>query len=104
MAFLAEPSARRIMNALRMFKQGADEEKAEVARLSSFHAAMAIGDLVKLTLGPKGMDKILWNMSSAGGSVEVTNDGATIHLLILFNVHRFSFPAVQYSARPQAFC
>ena len=36
-----------------MFKQGADEEKAEVARLSSFVGAMAIGDLVKSTLGPK---------------------------------------------------
>ena len=66
------------LNALRMFKQGADEEKAEVARLSSFVGAMAIGDLVKSTLGPKGMDKILWNMGTQGGSVEVTNDGATI--------------------------
>merc|ERR1712142_687422 len=57
---------------------GADEEKAEVARLSSFVGAMAIGDLVKSTLGPKGMDKILWGMGSPNGSVEVTNDGATI--------------------------
>merc|ERR1719402_1342805 len=40
---------------------------------------MAIGDLVKSTLGPKGMDKILMSMGSAGpGSIEVTNDGATI--------------------------
>merc|ERR1712183_286823 len=38
----------------------------------------AIGDLVKSTLGPKGMDKILWGMGSPNGSVEVTNDGATI--------------------------
>lgn len=59
-------------------KNNADEEKAEVARLSSFVGAMAIGDLVKSTLGPKGMDKILWGMSSPNGSVEVTNDGATI--------------------------
>jgi len=59
-------------------KNNADEEKAEVARLSSFVGAMAIGDLVKSTLGPKGMDKILWGMGTPGGSVEVTNDGATI--------------------------
>jgi len=59
-------------------KQNADEEKAEVARLSSFVGAMAIGDLVKSTLGPKGMDKILWGMGRNEGSVEVTNDGATI--------------------------
>merc|ERR1719412_3391637 len=38
----------------------------------------SIGDLVKSTLGPKGMDKILWGMGSPNGSVEVTNDGATI--------------------------
>ena len=55
-----------------------DEEKAEVARLSSFVGAMAIGDLVKSTLGPKGMDKILWGMGRNEGEVEVTNDGATI--------------------------
>merc|ERR1711931_424777 len=59
-------------------KHEADEEKAEVARLSSFVGAMAVGDLVKSTLGPKGMDKILWGMGRNEGQVEVTNDGATI--------------------------
>merc|ERR1719239_1364729 len=59
-------------------KHEADEEKAEVARLSSFVGAMAIGDLVKSTLGPKGMDKILWGMGRNDGIVEVTNVGATI--------------------------
>ncbi|CAH8666939.1 unnamed protein product [Dicrocoelium dendriticum] len=54
---------------------GADEEKAETARLSSFVGAIAIGDLIKTTLGPKGMDKILL---SSGDTVVVTNDGATI--------------------------
>lgn len=43
---------------------------------SSFVGAIAIADLVKTTLGPKGMDKILQSMGS--GSVSVTNDGATI--------------------------
>jgi len=37
---------------------------------------MAVSDLVKTTLGPKGMDKILQSMS--GKRVTVTNDGATI--------------------------
>lgn len=35
------------------------EEKGENARLSAFVGAIAVGDLVKSTLGPKGMDKIL---------------------------------------------
>uniref|UniRef100_A0A8C9I8D5 T-complex protein 1 subunit beta n=1 Tax=Piliocolobus tephrosceles TaxID=591936 RepID=A0A8C9I8D5_9PRIM len=38
-----------------IFKAGADEERAETARLTSFIGAIAIGDLVKSTLGPKGM-------------------------------------------------
>jgi len=66
------------LNPVRILKHEADEEKAEVARLSSFVGAMAIGDLVKSTLGPKGMDKILWGMGRNNGVVEVTNDGATI--------------------------
>jgi len=66
------------LNPVRILKHEADEEKAEVARLSSFVGAMAIGDLVKSTLGPKGMDKILWGTGRNEGVVEVTNDGATI--------------------------
>eukprot|EP00094_Tigriopus_californicus_P001561 TCALIF_01509-PA protein Name:"Similar to CCT2 T-complex protein 1 subunit beta (Bos taurus)" AED:0.17 eAED:0.17 QI:0/0.66/0.57/0.85/1/1/7/230/536 len=66
------------LNPVRVLKHEADEEKAETARLSSFVGAMAIGDLVKSTLGPKGMDKILWGMGRNEGEVQVTNDGATI--------------------------
>ena len=44
--------------------------------MSSFVGAIAIADLVKSTLGPKGMDKIL--QSVQGGAISVTNDGATI--------------------------
>ncbi|KAF8351728.1 chaperonin Cpn60/TCP-1 family [Amanita rubescens] len=54
----------------------ATEERAENARLSSFVGALALGDLVKSTLGPKGMNKILQSASS--GDINVTNDGATI--------------------------
>ena len=42
------------LNPVRILKAEADEEKAETARLSSFIGAMAVGDLVKSTLGPKG--------------------------------------------------
>jgi T-complex protein 1 subunit beta len=42
-----------------ILNQGATEEKGEIARLASFVGAMAVSDLVKTTLGPKGMDKIL---------------------------------------------
>ncbi|CAG8501878.1 6872_t:CDS:10 [Acaulospora colombiana] len=59
---------------VQIFQDEATEERAENARLSSFIGAIAVGDLVKSTLGPKGM--IL--QSSSNGDVMVTNDGATI--------------------------
>lgn len=69
------------LNPVQIYKAGANEERAETARLSSFVGAIAVGDLVKSTLGPKGMDKILLNPQGASRGeplVTVTNDGATI--------------------------
>lgn len=40
---------------VRILKQNAQQERGETARMSSFVGAIAIGDLVKSTLGPKGM-------------------------------------------------
>ena len=62
--------------ATQIFEEGGAQERAENARLSSFVGAMAISDLVKTTLGPKGMNKIL--QSGSTGEVMTTNDGATI--------------------------
>ncbi len=39
--------------------------QGESARMASFVGAIAIADLVKSTLGPKGMDKILQSVSGA---------------------------------------
>ncbi|XP_042325764.1 T-complex protein 1 subunit beta isoform X1 [Sceloporus undulatus] len=77
--FLPRPARKASMSLapVNIFKAGADEERAETARLSSFVGAIAIGDLVKSTLGPKGMDKILLS-TGREGTVTVTNDGATI--------------------------
>mmetsp|Transcript_5591 Transcript_5591/g.9779 ORF Transcript_5591/g.9779 Transcript_5591/m.9779 type:complete len:105 (+) Transcript_5591:316-630(+) len=49
-------------------------DKGENSRLSSFVGAIAISDLVKSTLGPKGMDKILQSMSNPD-TMNITNDG-----------------------------
>jgi hypothetical protein len=38
-----------------VLNQGTSEEKGEMSRLSSFVGAIAVADLVKSTLGPKGM-------------------------------------------------
>ncbi|CAL6005514.1 TCP-1_chaperonin subunit beta [Hexamita inflata] len=56
-------------------KQGAVQEKGEEARLTSLVGAVSVSDMVKTTLGPAGMDKIL---QSVQGGMRITNDGATI--------------------------
>mmetsp|Transcript_34656 Transcript_34656/g.83721 ORF Transcript_34656/g.83721 Transcript_34656/m.83721 type:complete len:534 (+) Transcript_34656:96-1697(+) len=68
-------------NMPQVMKANASEDKGENARLQSFIGAYAIGDLVKSTLGPKGMDKILQPMPGPDAkfsSATITNDGATI--------------------------
>eukprot|EP01104_Vermistella_antarctica_P000721 TRINITY_DN10842_c1_g1_i1.p1 TRINITY_DN10842_c1_g1~~TRINITY_DN10842_c1_g1_i1.p1 ORF type:complete len:553 (-),score=176.98 TRINITY_DN10842_c1_g1_i1:92-1702(-) len=60
-----------------ILNDGAIDERGENVRLSIFMGALAITDLVKTTLGPKGMDKILQSLSHEN-EVNVTNDGATI--------------------------
>lgn len=61
---------------VQIFGDQVTEERAENARMSAFVGAIAVGDLVKTTLGPKGMDKLLQSASS--DACMVTNDGATI--------------------------
>jgi len=65
------------MQPVQLLKDNASEEKGELARMSIFIGALALSDLVKTTLGPKGMDKILQSMCRER-EVTVTNDGATI--------------------------
>lgn len=60
-----------------VLREGASETKGEHARLINIMGALSVADLVKTTLGPKGMDKILQGMDRSQ-SVRVTNDGATI--------------------------
>jgi T-complex protein 1 subunit beta len=68
------------LNPFRILKHEAEEDIGENARMSNFIGAIAIGDLVKSTMGPKGMDKILISMGRGpmDSKIEVTNDGATI--------------------------
>ncbi|GJZ46734.1 T-complex protein 1 subunit beta [Tanacetum coccineum] len=49
-----------------LYGDEATEEKGERARMASFVGAMAIADLVKTTLGPKGMGKILQSTGRGG--------------------------------------
>ncbi len=50
-------------------------EKTQDIRISNIRAAKSIADIMRTSLGPKGMDKLLENKK---GEVIITNDGATI--------------------------
>ncbi|KAI8066867.1 T-complex protein 1 subunit delta [Gongronella butleri] len=52
-----------------------DKEKPTEVRLSNITAAKAVGDAIRTSLGPRGMDKMI---QTADGSTLVTNDGAAI--------------------------
>merc|ERR1712054_649601 len=67
-----------------ILEEGGAETKGEQARMASIVGALAIADLVKSSLGPKGMDKILQSVGR-GNSVSVTNDGATILKSVLID-------------------
>ncbi len=58
-----------------ILKEGASRSTGRDARSSNITAAKIIGEVVKSTLGPRGMDKMLVDSL---GDVTVTNDGATI--------------------------
>ena len=58
-----------------ILKEGASETKGRDAQKNNIYAAKLIADLVKSSLGPRGMDKMLVDSL---GDVTVTNDGATI--------------------------
>lgn len=63
-----------------VLKMGAYEQKGDEAKMSALFGAYSLSDMVKSTLGPKGMDKILlpYGAGPKEGKMIVTNDGATI--------------------------
>jgi thermosome len=58
-----------------ILKEGATRSTGRDARRSNITAAIIVAEIVKSTLGPRGMDKMLVDSL---GDVTVTNDGATI--------------------------
>ncbi len=58
-----------------ILKEGTGRTSGREAQRNNIMAAKVISEMVKTTLGPKGMDKML---VSSFGDVTITNDGATI--------------------------
>src|SRR5437660_12201405 len=58
-----------------ILKEGRSESKGREAQRNNIAAAKLIAELVKTSLGPRGMDKMLVDSL---GDVTITNDGATM--------------------------
>ena len=58
-----------------ILKEGTKESKGKEAQKNNFTAAKLVAEVVKTSLGPRGMDKMLVDSL---GDVTITNDGATI--------------------------
>ena len=67
----ANPSGQPII----ILKEGTTESKGREAQKNNIMAAKLIADVIKSSLGPRGMDKMLVDSL---GDVTITNDGATI--------------------------
>ena len=58
-----------------LLKEGTSETKGSQAQRNNVTAAKAVAEIVRTSLGPRGMDKMLVDSL---GDVTITNDGATI--------------------------
>src|ERR1700746_1789365 len=58
-----------------LLKEGSSESKGREAQRNNIQAEKVIAEIVKTSLGPRGMDKMLVDSL---GDVTITNDGATM--------------------------
>lgn len=61
-----------------LLKEGTDTSQGTGQLVSNINACSAVMDAIRTTLGPRGMDKLIWNQ----GKVTISNDGATIMKLL----------------------
>jgi T-complex protein 1 subunit eta len=61
-----------------LLKEGTDTSQGKGQIVSNINACMAVAETVRTTLGPRGMDKLVYT----GGRTTISNDGATIMRLL----------------------
>lgn len=61
-----------------ILREGTDTSQGKPQLISNINACQAVADVVKTTLGPRGMDKLIFD----GRKVTISNDGATIMRLL----------------------
>ena len=79
-----------------LLKEGTDTSQGKAQLISNINACQAVVDVVRTTLGPRGMDKLIHNDQ---GGVTISNDGATIMKLLQI-VHPAAVTLVQVRSRP----
>lgn len=57
-----------------ILKEGTEDSFGKGQIISNINSCQAVVDVVKTTLGPRGMDKLIHD----GRSVTISNDGATL--------------------------
>jgi T-complex protein 1 subunit eta len=62
-----------------LLKEGVDDSQGTGQLLSNINAVEAVVSIVKTTLGPRGMDKLIHDSK---GNVTISNDGATLVALL----------------------
>lgn len=63
-----------------LLREGTDTSQGKAQLISNINACQAIVDTVRTTLGPRGMDKLIY--SGGSGKATISNDGATIMKLL----------------------
>jgi len=81
-----------------LLKEGTDTSQGKAQLISNINACQAVVDVVRTTLGPRGMDKLIHNDQ---GTVTISNDGATIMKLLQI-VHPAAVTLVQISMSQDA--
>lgn len=66
--------SRMIQPTILLLREGTDTSQGKAQVVSNINACQAVVDMVRTTLGPRGMDKLI----TQGNSMIVTNDGATV--------------------------
>jgi T-complex protein 1 subunit eta len=81
-----------------LLKEGTDTSQGKGQLISNINACQAVVDIVRTTLGPRGMDKLIHDDN---GQVTISNDGATIMKLLQI-VHPAANTLVQISMSQDA--
>jgi T-complex protein 1 subunit eta len=65
-----------------LLKEGTDQSQGRGQIISNINACQAIVEIIKSTLGPRGMDKLVVEGRDERAKVTISNDGATIMKLL----------------------